>query len=64
MAVLILDPTEAQPPPLPFIPSIANYTLHSKTNVTSNEKKTTSRDRAQAAVMYITEYGKHCTLEA
>ena len=29
-AVLILDPTEAQPPPLPFIPSVANYMLHSK----------------------------------
>ena len=29
-AVLTLDPTEAQPPPLPFIPSIANYMLHSK----------------------------------
>ena len=29
-AVLTLDPTEAQPPPLPFIPSVANYMLHSK----------------------------------
>ena len=29
-AVLTLDPAEAQPPPLPFIPSMANYMLHNK----------------------------------
>ena len=27
MAVLTLDPAETQPPPLPFIPSVANYTV-------------------------------------
>ena len=29
-AILTLDPTKAQVPPLPFIPSTANYTAHSK----------------------------------
>ena len=55
-AVLTLDPTEAQPPPLPFIPSIANYTLHSKP-MSPAMRKSYIKDRAQAAVTYITEYG-------
>ena len=42
MAVLILDQTEAQPPPLPFIPSVANYMLHSKP-MSPAMRKTTSR---------------------
>ena len=56
MAVLTLDPTEAQPPPLPFIPSVANYTLHSKP-MSPAMRKNYIKDRAQAAVTYITEYG-------
>ena len=55
-AVLTLDPTEAQPLPLPFIPSLANYTLHSKP-MSPAMRKNYIKDRAQAAVMYITEYG-------
>ena len=55
-AVLMLDPTEAQPLPLPFIPSIANYTLHSKP-VLPAMRRNYIKDRAQAAVTYITEYG-------
>ena len=56
MAVLTLDPAEAQPPPLPFIPSMANYTLHSKP-MSPAMRKNYIKDRAQAAVTYITEYG-------
>ena len=56
MTVLTLDPTETQPPPLPFIPSIANYTLHSKP-MSPTMRKNYIKDRAQAAVTYITEYG-------
>ena len=41
-AVLTLDPAEAQLPLLPFIPSMANYTLHSKP-MSPAMKKTTSR---------------------
>ena len=55
-AVLTLDPAEAQPPPLPFIPNIANYTLHSKP-MSPAMRKNYIKDRAQVAVMYITEYG-------
>ena len=55
MAVLTLDPAEAQPPPLPFIPSVANYTLHSKP-MSPAMRKNYIKDRAQAAVTYITEY--------
>ena len=55
-AVLTLDPAEAQPPPLPFIPNIANYTLHSKP-MSPAMRKNYIKDRAQAAVTYITEYG-------
>ena len=55
-AVLTLNPAEAQPPPLPFIPSVANYTLHSKP-MSPAMRKNYIKDRAQAAVTYITEYG-------
>ena len=56
MVVLTLDPTEAQPPPLPFIPIVANYMLHSKP-MSPAMRKNYIKDRAQAAVMYITKYG-------
>ena len=54
--VLMLDPTETQLLLLPFIPSIANYTLHSKP-MSPTMRKNYIKDRAQAAVTYITEYG-------
>ena len=47
--VLTLDPTETQPPPLPFIPRVANYTLHSKP-MSPTMRKNYIKDRAQAAV--------------
>ena len=53
---MTLDPTEAQPLLLPFIPSIANYMLHSKP-MSPAMRKNYIKDRAQAAVTYITEYG-------
>ena len=56
MAVLTLDPAEAQPPLLPFIPSVANYALHDKP-MSPAMRKNYIKDRAQAAVTYITEYG-------
>ena len=56
MAVLTLDPLEAQPPPLPFIPNMANYVTHNKPTSPAM-RKNYIKDRAQAAVMYITEYG-------
>ena len=52
----MLDPTEAQPLLLPFIPNVANYMLHSKP-MSPAMRKNYIKDRAQAAVMYITEYG-------
>ena len=55
-AVLTLDQAEAQLPPLPFIPSMANYMLHNKP-MSPAMRKNYIKDRAQAAVMYITEYG-------
>ena len=55
-AVLTLDPADAQPPLLPFIPNIANYTLHSQP-MSPAMRKNYIKDRAQAAVTYITEYG-------
>ena len=54
--VLTLDPTETQLPPLPFIPRVANYMLHSKL-MSPTMRKNYIKDRAQAAVTYITEYG-------
>ena len=55
-AVLTLDPSKAQPPPLPFIPNLANYVIQSK-QMSSAMRKNYIKDRAQAAVTYITEYG-------
>ena len=54
--VLTLDPTKAQLPPLPFIPDTANYTTHNKL-ISATMRKNYIKDRAQAAVTYITEYG-------
>ena len=54
--VLVLDPTKAQPPPLPFIPDIGNYIIHNKP-MSPAMRKNYIKDRAQAAVTYITEYG-------
>ena len=53
--VLVLDPTKAQPPPLPFIPDIGNYITHDKP-MSPTMRKNQIKDRAQAAVTYITEY--------
>ena len=54
--VLILDPTKAQPLPLPFIPDIGNYITYDKP-MSPTMRKNYIKDRAQAAVTYITEYG-------
>ena len=54
--VLTLDPTKAQAPPLPFIPDVHNYVSHSKP-MSPTMRKNYIKDRAQAAVTYITEYG-------
>ena len=54
--VLVLDPAKAQPPPLPFIPDIGNYITHDKP-MSPTMRKNYIKDRAQAAVTYITEYG-------
>ena len=53
---MTLDPAEAQPLPLPFIPNIANYMLHSKL-MSPAMRKNYIKDRTQAAVTYITGYG-------
>ena len=55
-AVLTLDPSEAQLPPLPFIPRAENYVSHNKP-MSPTMRKNYIKDRAQAAVTYITEYG-------
>ena len=55
-SVLTLDPLEAQPPLLPFIPNVANYVTHNKP-MSPAMRKNYIKDRVQAAVMYITEYG-------
>ena len=55
-AVLTLDPSETQPPPLPFIPNVNNYVVHSKP-MSPAMRKNYIKDRVQAAVTYITEYG-------
>ena len=54
--VLVLDPTKAIPPPLPFIPDTGNYIIHDKL-MSPTMRKNYIKDRAQAAVTYITEYG-------
>ena len=56
MTILTLDPSEAEPPLLPFIPNVVNYVSHSKP-MSSAMRKNYIRDRVQVAVMYITEYG-------
>ena len=54
--VLVLNPTKAQPPPLPFIPDTGNYITHDKP-MSATMRKNYIKDRAQAAITYITEYG-------
>ena len=54
--VLTLDPSEAQLPPLPFIPRAENYVSHDKP-MSPTMRRNYIKDRAQAAVTYITEYG-------
>ena len=54
--ILVLDPAKAQPPPLPFIPDIGNYIMHDKP-MSPAMQKNYIKDRAQAAVTYITKYG-------
>ena len=53
--ILTLDPTKAQLLLLPFIPDTANYTTHSKP-MSPTMRKNYIKDRAQAAVTYITKY--------
>ena len=60
-AVLTLDPAEAQPLPLPFIPSVANYVSQNKL-MSPAMRRNYIKDRAQAAVTYITVWQYH-TLE-
>ena len=54
--VLVLDPAKTQPPPLLFIPDTGNYIAHDKP-MSPAMWKNYIKDRAQAAVTYITEYG-------
>ena len=61
-AVLTLDPAEAQPPPLPFIPSMANYMLHSKP-MSPAMRKNYIKDRAQSGSDVHNRVWQHHTLE-
>ena len=54
--VLTLDSSQAQLPPLPFILRAANYVLHDKP-MSPAMRKNYIKDRVQATVTYITEYG-------
>ena len=54
--VLTLDPSKAQPPPIPFIPDTTNYSIQDKP-MSPAMRKNYIKDRAQAAVTYIMEYG-------
>ena len=54
--ILVLDPAKAQPPLLQFIPDTGNYITHDKP-MSCVMQKNYIKDRAQAAVTYITEYG-------
>ena len=54
--VLTLDAAKAQPPLLPFIPDTTNYITHDKP-MSPAMRKNYIKDRAQAAITYITEYG-------
>ena len=55
-SVLTLDTSQVQPPPLPFIPRAENYVKHNRP-MSPAMRKNYIKDRAQAAVTYITEYG-------
>ena len=55
-SVLTLDTSQVQPPPLPFIPRAENYMKHDRP-MSPAMRKNYIKDRAQAAVTYITEYG-------
>ena len=54
--VLTLDMSQVQAPPLPFIPRAENYVKHDRP-MSPTMRKNYIKDRAQAAVTYITEYG-------
>ena len=55
-SVLTLDISQVQAPPLPFIPRAENYVKHDRP-MSPAMRKNYIKDRAQAAVTYITEYG-------
>ena len=55
-SVLTLDVSQVQAPPLPFIPRAENYVKHDRPMLPAM-RKNYIKDRAQAAVTYITEYG-------
>ena len=61
MSVLTLDTSQVQPPPLPFIPRAENYVKHDRP-MSPAMRKNYIKDRAQAAVTYIMEYGKNTKL--
>ena len=54
-SVLTLDISQIQAPPLPFIPRAENYVKHDRP-MSPAMRKNYIKDRAQAAVTYITEY--------
>ena len=55
-SVLTLDTLQVQPTPLPFIPRAENYMKHDRP-MSPAMRKNYIKDRAQAAVTYIMEYG-------
>ena len=55
-SVLTLDISQVQAPLLPFIPRAENYMKHDRP-MSPAMRKNYIKDRAQAAVTYITEYG-------
>ena len=55
-SVLTLDTSQVQPLPLPFTPRAENYVKHDRP-MSPAMRKNYIKDRAQAAVTYITEYG-------
>ena len=55
-SVLTLDVSQGQAPPLPFILRPENYVKHDRP-MSPAMRKNYIKDRAQAAVTYITEYG-------
>ena len=62
MAVLILDTTEAQPLLLPFIPSVANYMLHSKPMSPAMRKKLYQGQGTSSSDVHNRVW-QYCTLE-